>query len=105
VLKKLEKVNELVIQVRRIADALERIVGIRSKTPEDDIISWPKSGGKKTETVERIDKGKGREVVEEECDNKQSEIDIKDGGDRMEGVEKETSTLVSSAQSVRGHLG
>jgi len=38
-LEKLEKVNELVVQVRRVADALERIAGMRLKTPEDDIIS------------------------------------------------------------------
>ena len=49
---------------------LERIARIRSKTPADDIISWPESRGEQTETVERIDKGKSREIVEEECDNK-----------------------------------
>jgi len=51
VLEKLGKVDELVIQVRRIADALERMAGMRSKTPEDDLISWPESGGEETETV------------------------------------------------------
>jgi len=57
VLEKLGKVDELVVQVRRVADALERIAGMRSKTPEDDIISWPESGGEETETLERVDKG------------------------------------------------
>jgi len=38
-LEKLGKVDELVVQVRRVADALERMAGMRSKTPEDDIIS------------------------------------------------------------------
>jgi len=101
VLVKLEKVDELVVQVRRVADALERIAGMRSKTPEDDIISWPESGGEETETLERMDKGKGREVVEEECDNERSEIDTEDGEDEnngMEGVEEEIGTLVSSVQ-------
>jgi len=45
VLEKLGKVDELVVQVRRVADALERMAGVRSRTPEDDIISWPESGG------------------------------------------------------------
>jgi len=59
-LEKLGKVNELVVQVQRIADALERIAGMRSKTLEDNIISWLESRGEKMETVERLDKGKQR---------------------------------------------
>jgi len=101
VLEKLGKVDELVVQVRRVADALERMAGVRSKTPEDNIISWPESGGEETETVEKIDKGKGREVVEEECDNEPSEMDIEgeeDEHDGMEGVEEEIGTPVSSVQ-------
>jgi len=58
VLEKLEKVDELVVQVKRVVDALERIVGMRSKTLENDLISWLVSGGKETEIVERIDKRK-----------------------------------------------
>ena len=50
--------DELVVQVKRVTDALERIAGIRSKTPEDDLISWLASRGKEIETVERIDKKK-----------------------------------------------
>jgi len=38
---------------------------MRSKTLEDDIISWPESRGEEMETLKRIDKGKGREEVEE----------------------------------------
>jgi len=87
VLEKLGKVDELVVQVRRVVDALERMAEVRSKTPEDDIISWPESGGEETETVERMDKGKGREVVEEECDNEPSEMDIENGGDESDGME------------------
>jgi len=96
VLEKLGKVNELVVQVWRVVDALEKIAGMRSKTLEDDIISWLESGGKETEVVERINKRKGKEIVEEECDNKQSEMDIEVGGDEMEGVEKKIGTPVSS---------
>jgi len=82
-------VDELVVQVQRVADVLERIAKIRSKTPADNIISWPESGEEKTEILERMDKGKGREEVEEECDNKQSEMNIEVGGDEIEGVEEE----------------
>jgi len=101
VLEKLGKVDELVVQVRRVADVLERIAGIRSKTLENDIISWPESGGEETETLERMDKGKGREIVEEECDNEQSEMDIEVRGDEMEGVEDEIETLVLFVRSNR----
>jgi len=99
VLKKLGKVDELVIQVWRVADALDRIAGMRSKTPEDDIISWLESRGEEIETLERMDKGKGREIVEEECDNERSEMDIKVGGDEMKGVEDEMEAPVSSVRS------
>jgi len=99
VLEKLGKVDELVVQVRRVADALERIAGMRSKTPEDDIISWPESGGEETKTLKRMDKGKGRAEVEEGCDNERSEMDIEVGGDEMEGVEGEMEAPVSSVQS------
>jgi len=99
VLKKLGKVDELVVQVRRVADALDRIAGMRSKTPEDDIISWLESRGEEIETLERMDKGKGREIVEEECDNERSEMDIEVRGDEMEGVEDEMEAPVSSVWS------
>jgi len=99
VLEKLGKVDELVIYVRRVADALERIAGMRLKTLEDDIISWPESRGEETETLERMDKGKGREIVEEECDNEQSEMDIEVRGNEMEGVEDEMEAPVSSVRS------
>jgi len=58
VLEKLEKMDELVVQVKKVTDALERIAGMRSKTPEDDLISWLASRGEEIETVERIDKKK-----------------------------------------------
>ena len=98
-LEKLEKVDELVVQVWRVADALERMAGMRLKTPEDDLISWPESEGEETGTLERMDKGKGREIVEEECDNKQSKMDIEVGGNEMEEVEDEMEAPVSSVWS------
>jgi len=98
-LEKLGKVHELVVQVQRVMDALEKIARMRSKTPEDDIISWLESRGEETEVVERIDKRKGKEIVKEECDNEQSEIDIEVGEDEIEGVEDAMGTLVLSVRS------
>jgi len=98
VLEKLGKMDKLVVQVRRVADALERIAGMRLKTPEDDIISWPESRGEKMETLERMDKGKGKEIVEEECDNEWSKMDIEVREDEIEEVKDELGTLVSSVQ-------
>jgi len=98
-LEKLGKVDKLVVQVWRVADVLEKIARMRSKTPEDDIISWLESREEETEVVERIDKRKGKEIVKEECDNEQSEMDIEVGEDEIKGVEDIMETLVSSVQS------
>ena len=98
-MEKLGKVDKLVVQVWRVADVLEKIARMRSKTPEDDIISWLESRGEETEVVERIDKRKGKEIVKEECDNEQSEMDIEVGEDEIKGVEDTMETLVSSVQS------
>jgi len=100
-LEKLGKVDKLVVQVWRVADVLEKIARMRSKTPEDDIISWLESREEETEVVERIDKRKGKEIVKEECDNEQSEMDIEVGEDEIKGVEDTMETLVSSVQSNR----
>jgi len=48
-----------------------------------------------------MDKGKGREIVEEECDNKRSKMDIEVRGDEIEGVEDELGTPVSFVRSNR----
>jgi len=63
-------VDELVVQIQRVTDALERIAGIRSKTPENDLIFWPESREEEPETVERVNKGKSREIVKIEHNNK-----------------------------------
>jgi len=99
VLEKVEKVDELVIQVKRVADALEKITGMRLKTPEDNLISWLESGKEKTKIIRRVDKGKDRGIIEMECDNnKWSKIVIEDGEDKMEGVEEVVGTLALSVQ-------
>ena len=98
VLEKLGKVDELVIQVRRVADALERMAGMRSKTPEDDLISWPESGGEEMETVERINKGKQRAQSSDGAEDK-GEVEEQEDEDAMEGVE-EGSSLSLVAYSI-----
>jgi len=99
VLKKLEKVDKLVIQVRRVADALEKMAGMRSKTPEDDLISWPESRGEETETLERVDKGKQREQSSDEAEE-QEEIEEQEDENAMEGVEEGSSDCSLVAYSV-----
>jgi len=99
VLKKLEKVDKLVIQVRRVADALEKMAGMRSKTPEDDLISWPESRGEETETLERVDKGKQREQSSDEAEE-QEEIEEQEDENAMEGVEEGSSDCSPVAYSV-----
>jgi len=100
VLKKLEKVDELVVQVQRVADALEKIAEMRLKTPEDDLISWLESRGEKTETLKRVDKRKQREQSSDEVE-KEGEIEEQEDENAMEGVEKESSDCSPVAYSVR----
>jgi len=99
VLEKLGKVDELVVQVRRVADALERMVGVRSKTPEDDIISWPESGGKEMETVERMGKRKQRAQSPDGAED-EGEVEEQKEENTIEGVEKGSSGLSLVAYSV-----
>jgi len=91
-LKKLDKVDKLVVQAWRVADALERIAGMRLKTPE--------SRREEIETVERIDKGKGKEVMEEEYNNEQSKMDIEDEGDENNGIEEVEEAIGTPVSSV-----
>jgi len=87
VLEKLGKVDELVVQVRRVADALERMAGVRSKTLEDDLISWLESGGEEMETVERMNKGKQREQSPDKAED-EGEVEEQEEEDAMEDVEE-----------------
>jgi len=70
-----------------IADALERIAGIRSKTLEDNIISWPESGREEMNTVERIDKGKQREQSPDGAEEER-QVERQEEENAMEGVEE-----------------
>jgi len=98
-LEKLEKVNELVVQVRRVADALERIAGMRPKTPEDDLISWPESEEKKTKVLKSTEKGKQREQRSDGAED-EGEVEGQEEEDAMEGVEEGSGGLSPVAYSV-----
>jgi len=99
VLEKLGKVDELVVQVRRVADTLERIAGVRSKTPEDDLISWPESRGEEMEIVERIDKGKQRAQSSDGAED-EGEVEEQEEENAIKGVEEESSRLSLVVYSV-----
>jgi len=72
---------------------------MRPKTPENDLISWPESGGEETEILERVDKGKQREQssdgVEEAGEGEGQEEE-----DAIEGVKEGSSGHSLVAYSV-----
>jgi len=95
-LEKLKKIDELVIQVKRVADALERIAGIRSKTPEDNLISWLVSGGEEIETVERIDKEKEKgKQKKKRIDRSEEKEEVREQKkeNAMEGMKERSSSF------------
>jgi len=61
VLEKLGKVDELVVQVWRVVDALEKLAGIESQNSDEGQISWLKSKREETEVQESTKKRKQRE--------------------------------------------
>jgi len=75
------------------------MAGVRSKTLEDNIISWLESGEKEMKTMERLEKGKQRaqssDRVEEE-----GEVEGQEEEDAMEGVEERSSGLSLVVYSV-----
>jgi len=99
VLEKLEKVDELVVQVWRVADALERMAGMRPKTPEDDLISWLESEGEETEVQESTEKGKQREQRSDGAED-EGEVERQKEEDAMEGVEEGSGGLSLVVYSV-----
>jgi len=99
VLEKLEKVDELVVQVRRVADALDRMAGMRPKTLEDDLISWPESEGEETEVQESTEKRKQREQRSDGAEDEE-EVEGQEEEDAMEGVEEGSGGLSPVAYSV-----
>jgi len=99
VLEKLEKVDELVVQVRRVTDVLERMAGMRLKTPEDDLISWPESEGEETEVQESTEKGKQREQRSDGVED-EGEVEGQEEEDAMEGVKEGSGGLSPVVYSV-----
>ena len=91
VLEKLGKVDELVVQVRRAANALEKLIGIESHDSDEELISWPESKGEETEVQENREKGKQRE---EKIDG------TKEDENGMEGVKEGNSSFSLVAFSV-----
>ena len=73
---------------------------MRSKTPEDDLISWLESRGEETEILERVDKGKQREQSSDRAEEER-EIEEQEDKNAMEGVEEGSSDCSPVAYSVR----
>jgi len=59
--RKLSELRGLRKDVQRIAEALEKLAGIKSQDSDEGQISWPESEGEKTEVQENTEKGKQRE--------------------------------------------
>jgi len=91
VLEKLGKVNELVIQVQRVATALEKLAGIESHDSDKELISWPESEGEETEVQENKEKGKQRDEIIDGTEEDENGI---------EGVEEGNSSFSLVAFSV-----
>jgi len=91
VLEKLEKVDELVVQVRRAVNALEKLAGIESHDSNEELISWLKSEGEETEVQENREKEKQREKKIDETEEDENGI---------EGVEEDNSSFSLVAFSV-----
>ena len=72
---------------------------MRSKTPENDLISWLESRGEETETLERVDKGKQREQILDGAEE-EGEIEEQEDENAMEGVEERSSDCSPVAYSV-----
>ena len=73
---------------------------MRSKTPEDDLISWLESRGEETEILERVDKGQQREQSSDRAEEER-EIEEQEDKNAMEGVEEGSSDCSPVAYSVR----
>ena len=88
VLEKLGKVDELVVQVRRAANALEKLAGIESHDSDEKLISWLESEGEDTEVQEYREKEKWREKKIDRREEDENGMVIQEEDNEMEGVEK-----------------
>jgi len=71
-----------------------------TKTLEDNVFSWPESGGKKTEVQGSTEKEKQREQSSDRAEEK-GEVKRQEEENAMEGVEKRSSSFFLVAHSVR----
>jgi len=88
--RKLEELSELRglrKDIRRIAVALEKLVGIESQDSDEGQISWPKSEGEETKVQESTEKGKQREQRSGRAKD-EGEVEGQEEEDAMEGVEE-----------------
>jgi len=99
VLEKLGKVDKLVIQVRRVADALEKLASIESQDSDEGEISWLESEGEETEVQESTEKGKQREQRSSGAEDER-EVEGQKEKDAMEDVEEGSGGLSLVAYSV-----
>jgi len=76
------------------------MAGMRPKTPEDDLISWPEYEGEETEVQESTEKGKQREQRSDRAED-EGEVEGQEEEDAMEGVEEGSGGLSPVAYSVR----
>jgi len=98
-LEKLGKVDKLVVQVRRVMDALEKLAGIESQDSDEGQISWPESEGEETEVQESTEKEKQREQRSSRVENER-EVEGQKEEDAMEGMEEGSGSLSPVAYSV-----
>ena len=99
VLEKLEKVDELVVQVWRVADALEKLAGIESQDSNKEQISWPESKGEETEVQESTEKGKQRKQRSGGAED-EGEVKGQEEEDAMESVEEGSGGPSLAAYSI-----
>ena len=88
VLEKLGKVDELVVQVWRVANVLEKLAGIESHDSDEELISWLESEGEETEVQEHREKGKQREEKIDRTEEDENGMVIQEEDNEMEGVEE-----------------
>ena len=93
------KVDELVIQVRRVADALEKLAGIESQDSDEGQISWLESKGEETEVQKSTKKRKQRKQRSGGAEDEE-EVEEQEEKDAMEGVKEDSGGHSPVAYSV-----
>jgi len=71
-----------------------------TKTLEDNVFSWPESGGKEIEVQGSTEKEKQREQSSDRAEE-EGEVEGQEGENAMEGMEEGSSSFFLVAHSVR----